>query len=140
MNFFKAAVLIAFFAFGTDANSQRKIKKIEIQESGYNVQLKLIPQSSHTSYDGLSIKINPISASDLNREFMNQCHLNGDFNYSYYEKSRSTYFLKKRKIKREKSNSEFILEGAEWLFENEKITFRDSQLIGCMMRVVWIMH
>jgi len=111
--------LLFLIAFTTTA--QRKIKKVEVEEIGFNVKLKFIPQTDEQQLNNLQFKIIPISASDLNSKFLSESNFNGKFEYSHYEKSRTSYFLKKRKRKIEKTDFEFLLEGAEWLYDNEKI-------------------
>jgi hypothetical protein len=100
---------------------QRKIKKVEVKENGFNVTLKYNPLISEITHEGLQIKITPITPDDLNSEFLIENTYNGKFKYSHYENSRVSYFLKKNKRNREKTDLEFLQEGAEWLLDNEKI-------------------
>lgn len=116
----KYLLLIVSFSL-TISYSQRKIKKLEIEEKGFQVNLKFNPVKITSIYQGLTLKITPISASDLNKKFLNESSFNGKFQYSYYEKSNSSYFLKRPKRKREKSAFEFLLEGADWLYDNDSI-------------------
>jgi len=109
-------ISIAILSFG-----QRRIKKLEVDENGYGTNITLTPIKDEIKLNGLEIKIIPLSADELNSKFIRESSLNGKFEYSYYDKSRNSYFLKKRKKKREKSNFEFLYEGVEWLLDNEKI-------------------
>lgn len=101
--------------------SQRKIKKLDIKEEGISVKISYQPILDKIESNGVIVKIAPIPANELNTLFSQSNQLNGKFDYSYYDKSRSSYFLKKQKKKREKSDLEFLLEGIEWLLDNEKI-------------------
>ncbi len=100
---------------------QRKIKILEVKEEGFNIRMNFQTIVDEIEYKGLSIKIIPISADKLNTVFFNESVFNGKFEYSHYDRSRNSYFLKKTKRKREKSDSEFLLEGTLWLLDNEKI-------------------
>ena len=110
-------ILITIISYG-----QGKIKKLEVKEEGINININFQPVVDKITYNGLTIKITPISTDELNSLFLRESTLDGKFEYSHYEKARKSYFLKKRKRNREKSDFEFLLEGASWLMENEKIT------------------
>jgi hypothetical protein len=116
ISLFILLISIAVFCFG-----QRKIKKVEVAEKGYSVKLKFKPVTDEIIYGGLTIKITPLSANELNLLFVKESGINGRFEYTYFDNSRNSYFLKKQKRKREKSDYEFLLEGVEWLIDNEKI-------------------
>ena len=109
-------LLIAFFGY-----SQGKIKKIEINEEGYNLKISFEPIVNQIDYNGLSVKIAPVSSNNLNKMFFIENKNNGIFEYSHYDKKIESYFLKKKKNKREKSDYEFLYEGALWLFNNNQI-------------------
>lgn len=104
-----------------NSQAQRKIKKLEVEEIGFNVKLNFKSQINELIYNDLKFKIIPQSASDLNIRFLNESNFNGKLEYSHYEKSRKTYFLKKPKKVNEKSDYEFLLEGTDWLLANDKI-------------------
>lgn len=106
---------------------QRKIKKSEVVEIGFNVSLQFVPIASSITNNGLNIKVTPISPPELNERFLMESGYNGKFEYSYYQKSRDTYFFSKRKKNREKSDAEFLLEGLDWLMENEKISENEAK-------------
>jgi len=104
---------------------QRKIKKIEVNEKGYNTNITIIPIKNEVNYNGLKIKIVPTSPEKLNKQFFLESNINGKFDYTYYSKSRRSYFLQKRKHKRVKSDFEFLSEGAEWLLDNGEISEKE---------------
>ena len=101
---------------------QKKIKKLEVKETGYHVKMNFKPIVDEFNYNGITIKITPVSPEKLNAFFLKESVLNGKFEYAHYEKSRSSYFLKRKKKAREKSDYEFLLEGALWLIENDKVS------------------
>jgi hypothetical protein len=104
-----------------NCHAQRKIKKLEIEEVGFSVNLNFEAISDELKYQDTKLKITPLSTSDLNEKFLNESSFNGKFEYSHYEKSRNSYFLKKLKRKREKSDYEFLVEGVDWLLDNDKV-------------------
>lgn len=107
---------IAIYGYG-----QKSIKKLEVGETGSSINLNYKPIVNEITTNGLIVKITPISPEELNAIFLRESLLNGQFDYSKFEKTRSSYFLKKRKKIKEKSDLAFLLEGATWLFDNEKI-------------------
>jgi len=117
----KSILIILFISVSIISNAQRKIKKTEVTEEGFSVNMVLEPTIDEVLIDGINYKITPISPEELNPLFIKENSLNGKFNYSHYEKNRKSYFLKKRKKKREKSDFEFLLEGASWLLNNDII-------------------
>ncbi len=112
-------LLISIIAIGY---GQRAIKKIEVKEKGNNTNISFTPIKDEIDYNGLKIKIVPISAEKLNSQFIHESNINGKLNYTYYNKSRKSYFLQKKKKRRIKSDSEFLYEGASWLLDNDKIS------------------
>ena len=103
------------------AQGQRKIKKVEVKEEGFNIKMSFEPVVDNLTYNGLNVKITPVSANELNDQFLKENYFTGKFEYSYYEKSRESYFLRKKRGKRKKSDLEFYLEGIAWLFDNDLI-------------------
>ena len=118
----KYFLLVLFIIAAFYCNAQYKIKKVEIEEVGFNANLNFIAESDELYYDDLKLKITPISTSSLNQKFLNESSFDGKFEYSDYEKSRKSYFSKRHKSKREKSDFEFLMEGIEWLRENDSIS------------------
>lgn len=118
----RISIILIILAFSVFGYSQRNIKKVDIKETGFQLSLVLKPITNKFHYDnGINVEITPVSADDLNSLFLDKNNLNGIFNYSYYEKSRNSYFLKKQK-KVSQSDLSFILEGLDWLQDNDKIT------------------
>lgn len=117
----KDLLVIFFISIALISNAQRKIKKTEVIEEGFSVNMTFKPTIDEISVDGMNFKITPISPDKINTLFLRENRLNGKFNYSHYEKNRNSYFLKKRKRKREKSDFEFLLDGAYWLLNNDII-------------------
>ena len=117
----KYFVLFAFIVSVINCQAQRKIKKLEVEEVGFSVNLNFEAVSDELKYQDVKLKITPLSTSTLNEKFLNESSFNGKFEYSHYEKSRNSYFLKKLKRKREKSDFEFLVEGVDWLLDNDKI-------------------
>ena len=100
---------------------QRKIKKLEVNEKGFKIEMKFETVKDKMSHNGLIIHVVPISAEELSPVFQQESFYNGKFNYSHYEKSRKSYFLKKKRGKRKKSDLEFFLDGLDYLLDNEMI-------------------
>ncbi|MGB0430628.1 MAG: hypothetical protein ACPGLV_09155 [Bacteroidia bacterium] len=117
----KSVLLIILLCTVVLGYGQRSIKKHQVEEIGYHKNVVLKPLNNSLIHNGLEVKINPISADDLNAQFNKEVNIDGKFDYAVYTKSRQTYFLKKRGRKREKSDFEFYLEGIEWLLENNSI-------------------
>jgi len=91
-NLFLLALMfsVPYWSFG-----QRKIKKLEVNEIGVNVNLSFQPVNDEVSFKGLDIKITPISTDDLNSKLLTESGLNGKYQYSFYESDRRSYFLRK---------------------------------------------
>ncbi len=79
--------------------AQKSIKKTEIEENGFSVEINYKLIVNKISDNGVDYEITPISADKLNNLFLNENMLNGIFEYSHYENNRSSYFIKKRKKK-----------------------------------------
>jgi hypothetical protein len=71
---------------------QRKIKKIEVEETGVNYNISYRPEIDKTKVNGLDVMIRPISGDELNIFFNDLRRLNGKFNYSFFNKSIESYF------------------------------------------------
>jgi len=112
-------ILITIVAF--NGYAQRKIKKTVVEEVGFKIKLNFKTETNELVYNDLKLKITPVSTSSLNEKFLSESEINGEFEYSNYEKSRSSFFLKKRKKKLKKTEFEFLLEGVDWLLQNENI-------------------
>ena len=125
---FALIISISVLSYG-----QRKIKKLEVNEEGLYIKMKFQPVTDKINSDGLIYKITPISADELNSLFLEESKFNGKFEYSHYEKSRRSYFLNKPKRKHEKSDFEFMLEGANWLLDNKEITQQEHD--GLVIRI-----
>ena len=114
--------LIAILILSTISGyGQRKLKKLEVEEQGFNINMKFQPVVDKMTFKGLTINVTPISADELNTLFLEESFFNGKFNYSNYKRSRESYFLKKNRGKRKKSDLEFFFEGINWLYDNDKI-------------------
>lgn len=120
--FLISLVLISTVSFG-----QRRIKKFEVTEKGFDVDIGYTPIIDEITHDGVIYQFTPISPDELNTQFIKENSFSGKFNYSYLEESRESYFIKKRKRRREKSDYEFLLEGADWLFENDRVNNEESE-------------
>ena len=115
LTLFLLIVSIFFTCFG-----QRKIKKVEVTEEGVDVKLIYNPIVDEITKDGLTYKFIPISPDELNSLFNEENSYDGRFSYSYFEESRESYFLnRQRKRIQEKDDNEFLIEGADWLIEND---------------------
>lgn len=118
----KKIIIIAIIVFTTiTVYGQRKLKKLEVKEEGFNINMSFQPIVDKMNYKGLSIQITPVSGDELNDIFVQESYYDGKFKYSNYKVSRDSYFLKKRRGKREKPDLEYFLEGIGWLFDNDKI-------------------
>ena len=115
------ALLVLIISITTLSFGQRKIKKLEVNEIGYSSKVSMTPIIDEIEHNGLKIKIEPISIDKLNSQFLKESSISGKFEYTYYDNSRKSYFLKKRKKRWEKSDYEFLNEGVIWLLDNEII-------------------
>lgn len=115
-------VLSVFTSYG-----QRKIKKLDVIEKGINVKINFLPINDSFTYNNVEFRITPISGDELNSLFLEESNINGKFEYSYYNSSRSTYFLKKNRKLQVKSDFDFLSLGLEWLIENEKISEQEYE-------------
>lgn len=113
------ASLIFFVILGF---GQRKIKKLDVVEKGFNVKINFVPINDSFTYNKAEFKITPVSGDELNTLFLEESSINGKFKYSYYNNSRSSYFLKKNRKIQVKSDFDFLCLGLEWLIENDKIS------------------
>lgn len=119
----KNSLLVIVTLLSINCYGQSKIKKLDVAEKGFEVSIKFTPVVSKIQYDkNFNIEITPVSANELNSFFNSKNQLDGKFQYSYYEKSRDSYFLKKERKKKEKSDFEYLIEGINWLLESEKIS------------------
>ncbi|HYQ59126.1 MAG TPA: hypothetical protein VEP89_17410, partial [Draconibacterium sp.] len=102
------------------------MRGIEVEEIGYTISVDtttLIAKSFNV--DGVKVQIQPIDASSLNNLFYDSYNLNGKFSYSYYDSSREKYFFKKiRRRDKYKTDTEYLIEGARWLQDNDLISDR----------------
>ncbi len=80
------------------------------------------PYRENLNFNGLNILITPLSPDELNDLFNKEALFNGKFEYTQYERSRESYFLKRKKRKRTKSDLEFFLDGLSWLSDNDLIS------------------
>ncbi|MBK7568926.1 MAG: hypothetical protein IPI31_13980 [Bacteroidetes bacterium] len=73
---------------------------------------------------GLIIKVTPVNPPELDELFYEKSLANGQLQYKDYDQSKNDYFIKKKKKrqKAEKTNTEMLMELAEILLENSKIT------------------
>lgn len=121
--------IIIVILFTNLLNAQSKIRKIDVEESGFEISTEFDPILNEQQLDKIGIKITPISGSDLDSWFSHQGQNNGEFYYYHLDKSRNEYFLSKKNRKREKSDYEFFLEGIDWLLDNDKISTQEFNLL-----------
>lgn len=94
----KRLILIAFFIFiNSTIYGQKKLKKPDVKEVGFDITMNFQPIVDNITYKGLSINIIPVSADELNSKFLEESFFNGKFKYSHYTKSRESNFLKKKR-------------------------------------------
>lgn len=110
-------IFLVYSSFG-----QRKIKKLDVFEKGYNIKINFEPVKNKFTYNQAEFIITPISGDELNSFFLEESGINGRFEYSFYNNSRSSYFLKKNRKIEVKSDFDFLNLGLEWLLENEIIS------------------
>lgn len=125
--------LILFFAIlsiSTISNAQRTIKKLDVKEEGISLKVSFQPVIDKIESNGVSIKVTPISTDEVNEEFNQSNLLDGKFNYSRYNKSINAYFLKKKRKLGEKTDMEYLLDGLEWLDDNDKISEEEYNLLS----------
>ncbi len=119
----KYLTLVAIVLLFPACSIQNNIKKVELTETGYRVNIAYDPIIDEISKDGIKLKITPISPDELNNLFIQENTFNGKFDYSNFESSREEYFLVRKKVKKQsKSDQEFLVEGLNWLIDNSKIS------------------
>lgn len=106
---------------------QKQIKKIVIQEDGYDYHVAHKPTRDVVSHNGLVVKITLVSGEELNTLFLSERNLSGLFDYSMNNRSKETYLLSKKRISRKKSKSKSLLDGILWLIENNKISQEEGR-------------
>lgn len=127
----KKIALIALLSIViNDLYAQGRLKELVVEESGWNFSVELTKQFNTAHFDGLDINIEVVSPDSLNALFLEQTNNDGRLNYTYFNRSRKSYFLKKRKPKKEKSSNEFFLEGIEWLLDEDKISISEYETFG----------
>jgi len=88
----------------------KKIKTVEVKETGYNVDIQFKPIVDIVTNDKFSIQITPISANNLNEVLIKKNNLNGKLEYSNYENSIRSFFLKrKRNIKEDHNRTDYSM-------------------------------
>ena len=103
----------------------RRMRGIEVEETGFSVNVDTTTLFTKSIDIGdIKIQIIPLDPSKLDDQFYNQFNLNGQFSYSYYDASREKYFFQriKKRIYKFKTDSEYIVEGAKWLVNNDIIS------------------
>ena len=73
----KYFVLFAFIVSVINCQAQRKIKKLEVEEVGFSVNLNFEAVSDELKYQDVKLKITPLSTSTLNEKFLNESSFNG---------------------------------------------------------------
>ena len=63
-------VFIVFIVGVLNCHAQKKIKKLEVEEIGFNVNLNFETVSSELNYQNIKLKITPLSTSTLNGKFL----------------------------------------------------------------------
>ncbi len=116
----KNILIYALICLSIAVNAQKSTKKMEIEEIGYHVQIEFEPIINVMSCNGLDLKITPISTNVLNEKFTFESNLNGLFDYTNYDRSVETFFLKSKK-KYQKTDFAFYVEGLDWLLERKLI-------------------
>jgi hypothetical protein len=123
----KNVMIIAFvlLLFNGTIYAQNKLVQTEITEKGFTVNQKY-KESKKTIFTSgdLLINISPIDPNSLNETLTDAFSLNGTYNYSSYKQTREDYFLKKNgKLLSfsNKSNSELLYVGLDWLRDNDII-------------------
>lgn len=95
----KKILLILLFIPLVGFGQSRKIKVVEINEKGYEVDIQFSPIVEKVSNEKLSISILPISANILNDKLNIYNELNGKLGYSKYSNSISSYIIKRQNKK-----------------------------------------
>lgn len=116
----RKTLVFALLCISMIVNGQKSIKKMEIEEIGYHVQIEFDPIINLMTCNGIELKIKPISTNVLNEKLTFESNLNGLFDYTYYDRSVETYFLKSKK-KYQKTDFAFYVEGLDWLLERKLI-------------------
>jgi hypothetical protein len=118
-------IFLSFYLFSINTQGQNKLIQTEINEKGYSVSQKYSEiKDINFNSDELFLKILPVDPESLNGILATSNAINGKFNYSVYNQTRQDFFLKKTgKILNysSKTNSELLLTGLDWLFDNDII-------------------
>jgi hypothetical protein len=103
--------------------SQSRLKVLQVEEIGFLAKTEFKPVSRNTFlYKDLEITITPVSPEELDRMFEKAQRFDGKVSYAYYEKSRQEYFVGKKTKFRLKTDDEFLIEGLDWLMDQELIS------------------
>lgn len=122
MKVFKHIIICVSLFNAVCVSAQNSIKKLQVEEIGYHFETKIFPEVDEINHNGLNLKITPISATELNSKFFSEDIIDGRYEYSTYDKSRISFFIKRNRRKlRVKTDYEFFIEGVEWLLNNNKI-------------------
>ena len=132
-------IFFLIFLFGNFIYSQGKLKQTEFIEKGFSVHQEFLETKKIVfSSDNLLINISPVDPSSLNGSFTNTSYLSGEFNYTFIEKTRGDYFLKKDgKLPAfaNKTNPEILYAGLDWLMDNDIIDESDYSKLS--ERIQW---
>lgn len=116
--------VLLFFLDGHSQFNSLKMKEVEVTETGYSIVIDSLSMTDkRLNWNNIELQIKPIDPISLNTTLPKALALSGKYSYNYYNTSREAYFLKRKRpsISKLKSEQEMLLEGLEWLFENEKV-------------------
>jgi hypothetical protein len=116
--------------FATYTVGQRKIKILKVDEKGASTSLIFKAITDSLNNEEFSIALTPINPSTLNQKFISYNYTDGRFNYSSFSENSQSYFLKKRYKKEKKTDFIKLIEGAQWLYDNEKISLSELNAIN----------
>lgn len=126
----KSIVLVLMIiTFFLPISAQKRLKVVEINESGRIVENSFIPLKDELLYDGIKITVNPVSASDLDSLFFSEDIYKGEHHYSYYTSSRNEFFMRRRTQKDVVSDMELLLKGIDGLSENNIINDQEYSVL-----------
>lgn len=100
----------------------QRVRGIEVKELGmrYYTDISGVEIKS-LDLDDFTVSLKLVDPAALNNYFYELDRLNGKLEYTVFDASREKFFIKKKRKKRTKSDSEYLLEGLRWLLQSEKI-------------------
>lgn len=100
----------------------QRVRGVEVLEQGVSYYTDISGvETKSTQINEFEVAVKLVDPASLDDYFYEVDRINGKLQYTVYDTSREKFFHKKKRKKRTKSDSEFLLEGLRWLLQNDKI-------------------